>query len=75
MLCWSRKITKNYALELSGFHLIRRLKDGLTGLEVTLNWDRYKGDHKPQATFMVVVLNLKIVEINFYNVNHVDVAE
>ena len=70
MLCWSHKISKNFAIELSGFHLIRKFKDGLTGFEIHLSWDRYEGDHNPQVSFLLILLNFKVMEINLYNVNH-----
>lgn len=72
MLYWSRKVSKNYALEISGFHLIRKLCDGLIAFKVRLNLDRFKGDHNPQADFLLVFLNFKIMEVNLYNINHAD---
>ena len=72
MFCWSRKISKNYAFDLSCFHLIRKLKDGLIGFEGKIDFDCYEGNHNPQLTIMLVILNFKLVEINIYNVNHVE---
>jgi hypothetical protein len=71
MLCWSKKISKNYVFEISGLHKIRLLKDGVSGINFDINWDRYKADHNPKFTVMLTVLNFKIIEISIYNVNHV----
>lgn len=75
MYCWSKKISQNYAFEISGFHLIRKFSDGLTLFDVHLNWDWFKGDHNPQINYLLIILNFKVLEINLYNVNHADVAE
>lgn len=70
MICISKKLTKNYAIELAFFNHIRSFFDGVTAFELALDSDFYKGDHNPKITFRLIVLNFLIFEINFYNVNH-----
>jgi len=72
MLCMSKKISKNFAIEISGFHMIRAFSDGLSGIEFNITWDLYKADHNPKFQIMLVVLNFKIFEIEIYNVNHIE---
>lgn len=69
-IVFSSAISKNYAWELSLINPIRSVEDGVTGLEVVLNYDRYKGDHNPKFEFKVTLLNVMLVEFNVYNRNH-----
>ena len=73
MFHWSLKLSKNYALDLSCLHIIRELNDGLTYFEAKINYDKYIGDHNPSITIILIILNLKIFEINTYNVNHTNI--
>jgi hypothetical protein len=71
MLCISKKISKNFALELSGFHMIRSLKDGLDAFEFHVIGDWYKADHKPSLNISLVIFNFVVFELDLYNVNHI----
>ena len=70
MFLFSWKLSKNYALEISGCHRIRDLKDGLDLTEFHVVWDRYKADHNPRFHVILVILNFVIFEFEIYNVNH-----
>jgi hypothetical protein len=75
MLSISRKINKNYAWEIIGFHKVRYFKDGIDFFELICDIDFYKGDHNPQFRFFLEILNFTILEIEVYNVNHIDENE
>jgi hypothetical protein len=57
-------------VELALLHPIRKLSDGLTVLECRLNADWYMADHNPIYEFVVIFLNIMILELRIYNVNH-----
>lgn len=75
MLCFSFKINKNYAFEISGFHKIRDFKDGISFADLDIDLDLYKGDHNPKFSAELVLINFKIVEIGVYNINHINKEE
>lgn len=66
------KLSKNFALSISGLHKIRDLTDGVDFFEFLCNLDLYEGDHNPSFQIMLEVLNIKIFELMIYNVNHRD---
>lgn len=66
----SMQLTKKYALEIDLFRFIRQFKDGIDFGEFKLSIDFFKADHNPKFIFMVVLFNFKLIEITFYNVNH-----
>lgn len=61
-----KSLSKNYALEIVLFKKIRNYSDGLSIFELTMNWDRYKGDHSPRGEFFFLLFNIAIVECNIY---------
>jgi hypothetical protein len=70
MIWFSIKITKNFSLDFSFFHLVRAFKDGITFFNFVVELDLYKGDHNPQFNICLIIINFKIFEIDFYNINH-----
>jgi hypothetical protein len=68
-------ISKNYAIELSGLHFIRKFSDGITFIEFNTNLDLFEGDHNPHFRILLLVFNFKIFEFEIYNVNHARVME
>lgn len=66
------KITKNFAWELSLFHLIRKFLDGISWLNFQVESDWFEGDHNPQFEVILIILNVVIFEFRIYNVNHVE---
>lgn len=70
MICGGSKISKNYAWEYSFFHLIRGLSDGITWFNLSIDSSWYKGDHNPQFSIELILLNLMIFEFRIYNINH-----
>lgn len=71
MVYLSRKISKNYAIELSCFHFLRKFSDGISFAEFDINLDLFKSDHNPKFKIILIMLNFKIFEFEVYNVNHV----
>jgi len=69
--CFSIKLSKNYALDVNFLHIHRYLSDGLSIFEFNINSDWYVGDHNPQGTMRLVMLNVVLFELQIYNVNHV----
>jgi len=66
------KITCNYAWELETFYKRRDFNDGIEFFDLDIHWDRYCGDHNPQFTFALTILNLTIFNFSIYNVYHID---
>ena len=70
MLVYSRKISKNYAFEISAFHMIRSFKDGISFFQFDVCLDLYSGDHNPKFHIVLIILNIKVFETDIYNINH-----
>lgn len=71
MLIFCRDLSKNYAMELTLFRIIRKFSDGLTFCSFIIDSDWYRGDHNPQVSFRLIVLNVMLIEFMVYNINHV----
>jgi hypothetical protein len=71
MILLSKKISKNFAFEVSLLHKIRDSKDGITFFNANVNLDLFAADHCPKFDFIFIIMNIKILEIEVYNVNHV----
>ena len=72
MMLFTKKISKNYALDILAFVPIRSPRDGLTVQEFVVNADWYRGDHNPKLTVRLVLLNITIIDIAIYNVHHIE---
>lgn len=70
--CISISISKNYAIDLCGFYVIRKMKDGITFFDLNVNTDYYEADHNPKLNFCLVILNCTIFELTIYNKNHIN---
>lgn len=70
MMHLGRRLTSNYAGELTLFHRLRDLGDGVSFFELTLNWDRYQADHNPKVRLHLVVLNYTVIEASVYYRHH-----
>jgi len=71
MTGFSLKLSRNYALDVYGFYVVRALSDGVAFLELTVNFDFFKADHNPKFKVVVILLNLMILDLCIYNVNHI----
>jgi len=58
------KVSSDYGWEITVFHKIRDISDGVSIFDVKVNFDRYLADHSPRFEFHIVLLNYTIVEIN-----------
>jgi hypothetical protein len=67
-----RKINSDYGWEITVFHKIRNITDGIIFFEKKINWDRYLEDHSPRFEFHVILFNYTIIEINIYYLHHRD---
>jgi hypothetical protein len=45
MLCFCKNISKNFAIEISLFHKLRIISDGVTFFNLDICLDLYKGEH------------------------------
>lgn len=72
MICFSFKITENFAFEASFLNFVRSFKDGVTLLDLSLNLDLYEADHKPEGNICLTFLNMILFDLRIYNVNHVE---
>lgn len=70
-MIWSKKLSKNYALDISILRPIRSILDGLTGIEFEVNCDWFKADHCPKFNIILIICNFIIFEFEIYNVNHI----
>jgi hypothetical protein len=75
MIYFSTKLSKNCAWEINFFQFFRKFSDGLLLFNIEINWDWFKGDHNPQFSFFLVLINTIIVEFRIYNVNHTEVDD
>jgi len=64
-----------YGWELTIFRKLRDLNDGLSFINLDIDLDLYKGDHKPSFNFHIILFNYTIIEFLIYNVNHTDAYE
>lgn len=69
--CISISVSKNYAIDLCGFYVIRKMQDGITFFDLNVNTDFYEADHNPKLNFSLIVLNFTIFELTIYNKNHI----
>lgn len=71
MLSFHRSLSKNYDLELTVLNPIRKLSDGVTFYSFVIDSDWYQGDHNPQFSIRLIILNVMILEFMIYNINHI----
>jgi hypothetical protein len=64
------KLSQDYGWEITILHKLRAFSDGLSLLELRINWDRYLADHTPRFELHLVLLNITIVELNIYYLHH-----
>jgi hypothetical protein len=64
------RVNENYGWELALCHRLREFSDGITAVELNLNWDRYLADHSPRFSVHLVILNYTIVEASVYYLHH-----
>lgn len=72
MVGFSIRINPDYALEVYGLYLCRHLKDGLTPLNLDIDFSWYRGDHNPQFSVQLMVMNFMLLDFRVYNVHHVE---
>jgi hypothetical protein len=70
--CISFSISKNYAIDLCGLYVIRKMQDGITFFDLNVNTDFYEADHNPKLNFSLIVLNCTIFELTIYNKHHIN---
>jgi len=56
------KINSDYGWEITVFHKIRNISDGIIFFEKKINLDRYLADHSPRFKFHVILFNYTIIE-------------
>jgi hypothetical protein len=54
MILLSKKISENFAFEVSLFHKIRDFNDGVSFLNANVNLDLFKADHCPKFDFILI---------------------
>jgi len=64
------KLSKNYAIELSLFNIVRDFSDGISFFEFEINLDLFEDDHKPSFDIYLMIFNCMIFQFWVYNVNH-----
>lgn len=74
MLSCGGHISQEYGWELTLFHKLRAYRDGITFLEVHINWDRYQADHCPRFTVHLILCNVTVFEWHIYYLHHRDRA-
>jgi len=60
------------AIELFGFHKVRKYTDGVTFFHCEINLDLFKGDHNPKFTIQLILMNFTIFEFNWYDTRHTE---
>jgi len=64
------KLSKNYAIELSLFNIVRDFSDGISFFEFEINLDLFDEDHKPSFDIFLIIFNCMIFQLWIYNINH-----
>jgi hypothetical protein len=67
---FSGKVNDDYGCEVAVISKIREFSDGITFIELVINWDRYLADHSPIFSFRMILLNHTIIEANIYYLHH-----
>ena len=70
MMVWGGGINDSYGWEVAVLHKLRELSDGLSVVEVKVNYDRYLADHSPRFIIHVVLFNWTVVEFSIYHLGH-----
>ena len=63
-------INRYYSIDIALLYKIRELSDGLTFIDFSFEWDRYKADHKPSLEAQFVLLNFVIFTVVIYRKSH-----
>lgn len=73
MISYSRNIGKNFALDISGFRMIRTIRDGISFFDFDISWERCKYvDHNPSFDFTLIIFNLILIDFHIYYKYHRD---
>lgn len=72
MLCFSKKINRDFVLELTSLHKIRRICDGIDFFVFDCVLDLFKGDHKPSFQIYVILFNWYLFNFHVYSIHHND---
>jgi hypothetical protein len=68
---WS--ISKNYAIDLAMLYSYRDIEDGISFIEFSLEWKRFKSDHNPSVELLFAICNFIIIDVMIYNKkNHIE---
>ncbi len=70
MITTGGKINGDYGWEITVFHKLRDLSDGVLFFDGKVNWDRYLGDHSPRFEIHLVMFNYTIIEVSVYYLHH-----
>ena len=66
---FSRKLTKKYAVDISGFDRMPGSEDWIN-YDFWLEYDEKRNDHSPQVMFYLEIFGIVIIDFCLYNVNH-----
>jgi hypothetical protein len=75
MIWIGTKLNDNYGWEFAALYKYRNFSDGLTLLDVDVNWDRYLTDHTPRWEIAIRILNFTLFEFSIYYLWHRDEPE
>jgi hypothetical protein len=70
VMFFTKKLTENYAMEISLFQKVRASSDGIDFIHLECSLDLFDGDHKPSFRFALEVCNFDIFDFSIYNMNH-----
>lgn len=65
-------INKKYAFEMTLFHKLREFKDGIDFFDFHCELNLFKDDHNPRFNLFFEIMNITIIEIDIYNMFHID---
>lgn len=75
MITFDLKLNKRYAMEICFFNIYRSIEDGITFFNFKCDLDLYEADHKPSFEIDLTILNISMINLNIYNMYHVDHVE
>jgi hypothetical protein len=64
MMTTGGNISVDYGWEITVFHKLREMSDGIILIDGKINWDRYLADHSPRFELHLMLFDYTIIEFN-----------
>jgi hypothetical protein len=64
-------LSKNYAVDIGVLYFYRSLEDGISILDLTVDYSTYESDHNPSFEIRLAICNFVLLDLTIYNRSHV----